>query len=101
MAKVKTSWRSFDFIYDFAVDGGLIGTLPMGVFLPANFLIPLATIQILTTLNSGTGLHQVSVGWTGNNTAITAAFAPGVPAFNLVPDLTFINPVTTAPVELT
>lgn len=101
MAKVFSYRRTQTCIYDFAVVGGAIGTYPMGIFFPANTLVVLATMQVLVAPNSGTGLHQISIGWTGNNTAITAAFAPGVAALNLVPDFTFINPVTPAAVEIT
>ncbi len=32
--KIKSSLKTIAFLYDFAVDGGAVGTIPMGIFIP-------------------------------------------------------------------
>ena len=92
MAKLTASFKSFTFIYDFAVDGGVVGPIPSGVFLPVNFLVVQSSVQILTPLAGGAGA-TVEVGVTANTaflypTTLLAAFltSNGIPVL-AAPDI--------------
>jgi hypothetical protein len=48
--------------YDFAVDGGAIGTIGLGVTLPDNAIITRAWYEVITTLTSSTDAATVAIG---------------------------------------
>ena len=75
MAKaVGVTRKNLSFVYDFAVDGGAVSTIGMGVFLPAGAVVMLGTAQVVTGLTSG-GAATIAVGWTGSTGAVIAALA--------------------------
>lgn len=63
MAKIITSTKSVAFRYDFATDGGGVGFIPMGVYLPANSIVKNGAVLGITNVTSGTGAAQISIGW--------------------------------------
>lgn len=74
MAKANgVSVKQLHFVYDFAVDGGAISAINMGVFLPAGAVVQFGVAQVVTALVGATA--TISVGWTGSLTALTAAVA--------------------------
>lgn len=61
MAAITQSRKSISFVYDFAVNGGTVGTFNMGVFLPQNVIIYFGYAKVVTTLTSG-GLATLAIG---------------------------------------
>lgn len=76
MARVTSgmSRKQLNFIYNFAVDGGVVSTIGMGVFLPAGAVVHWGVAQVVTALTSG-GAATIAVGWTGDTGALLAATA--------------------------
>lgn len=79
-----TSFKNKSFIYDFAVNGGAIGSIATGIFLPpgALFLPLLFMIDVLTTFTFGAGATY-EIGYLGNTTyygpATTLVSLPAAP----------------------
>jgi hypothetical protein len=66
-------------IYDFAVDGGAISTIGLGVFFPDNAVVTQSGFDILTTHTSAGDLATIAV--TSTDITIDAAVAIGTPSF--------------------
>jgi len=49
MAKRIVSAKDVAFVYDFAVDGGGVSTINMGVFLPNNAVVEYGCAKVLTS----------------------------------------------------
>lgn len=99
MAKSIASKKEITFNYDFTRDGGAIGTIGMGVFIPANAVLNLGHAKIITTCTSGGGA-TISVGWTGATTILINAAAVATFTAGAVVNgaLLSIAPVTTGAV---
>jgi hypothetical protein len=74
MAAVVTSRKSVSFLYDFAVNGGAVGSINMGVFIPANAVIYGGYILCQTALTSG-GSATISVGYSSAATILASNIA--------------------------
>lgn len=61
MAKLNSSFKWQTFTYDFAVDGGAISTIPMGIFISAKTVLCACNLCILISLASG-GAAVVDIG---------------------------------------
>jgi hypothetical protein len=62
-------------VYDFAVDGGAIGTIGLGVFFPDNAVVNQSAFDILTTHTSAGDIATIAV--TSTDVTIDAAVAIG------------------------
>ncbi len=70
MTKVKSALKTISFIYDFAVDGGATGSIPMGVYLPSNAMVLGTFIQSITDITSA-GAAIVDVGTLAGSTILS------------------------------
>lgn len=61
MAKIRSSFKSQTFLYDFNTDGGAIGTIGMGIFIPAICILVSIQITPVVDLTSG-GTTTVDIG---------------------------------------
>lgn len=83
--KITSSLKWGTFIYDFAVDGGAIGTKPMGVFINANSLVFFAESNVITTCTSGGAAH-ISIGVTPQiNEFLTPTAVASLTAGSILP----------------
>ena len=73
--------RKYTFEYNFARDGGVIGAIPMGVFIPDEALIWFGVAFVTTGLTSG-GAATIAVGTDLQAPALIAATAVAVWAIN-------------------
>ena len=74
MARALSTTKQVSFLYDFAVDGGLVSTIQMGVFIPNNAIIYYGVAKVTTALTSG-GAATIAVGYTGGTGDLIAALA--------------------------
>lgn len=63
---------SQSFEWNFAVDGGAIGSQATGIIIPNRANICIITGKIITAITDGGGGATIQVGWTGNLAAIFA-----------------------------
>lgn len=91
---VTSSFKNKSFVYDFAVDGGAIGSIPMGVIIAAgSLLVPqMCSIYVQTTFTSGAGATY-EIGILGSTQfytlPIVAAALPPAPAQTAIPNALF------------
>ena len=64
MSQIITSRKWASFIYDFDINGGAVGTIDMGVFIPTNCIIWYGYAKVITTCVGGAGA-KISIGFTG------------------------------------
>ncbi len=76
MARLITAKKIISAIYDFAVDGGAISTIGLGVFIPNNSVITNFFVKTNTTPTSA-GAATISFGWTGDTDALMIVNAMG------------------------
>lgn len=74
MSKINATFKSLSFLYDFAVDGGAVGAIGLGIFLPVGYIPISMTIVPVTNFTSG-GLAVISLGTVGNPTLAFSADA--------------------------
>lgn len=75
MARSITSLKYGSFIYDFATDGGSVGTKQMGKFLPPNCVVWFGYADVITTFTStGAALVSVGIGGATNNLIFNTAY---------------------------
>jgi len=74
MAKITTSEKSQAFVYDFNTDGGGIGTINMGDFIPIGAVIWFGFIKVIVNFASG-GAATIAIGFAGNTGALVNPIA--------------------------
>lgn len=69
MSKLKSSFKWQSFRYDFAVDGGAVSSIPMGIFMPVNCqLLGIALFQVTVPTSGGGGNATIDIGLLGGTT---------------------------------
>lgn len=94
MANFNGSLKSYNILYDFDIDGGAIGSIPMGLFIPKNVLILNSAFQCITSFSGGAGA-TFSVGILNDLTAflglssgvVTAAGNTGNGIYTVRPEI--------------
>lgn len=73
MARIQGKPNTYFFVYDFAVDGGAVSSINMGVFIPQFSIIKIGAATVATTLVGATA--TIAVGYAGATGALIAATA--------------------------
>lgn len=60
MGQIQSTHRTATFLWDFAEQGGAVGAIRTGIFIPNNAVINFGYAKVLTTLTSG-GAATISV----------------------------------------
>lgn len=81
MARLQTSKKEIAALYSFAVDGGAVSAINLGIFIPNNAIVTGFRVKTNTAPTSG-GAATISFGFTGNLVAFMvingiAAFVAG------------------------
>lgn len=79
MAKFTSSFKNKSFVYDFAVDGGLVSSIPMGISFPTGAALVGITFNQLTAFVGGAGA-TFEVGTASGTASLTPAGIPVVAA---------------------
>lgn len=82
MAQVKVASKTKAVVWDFAVDGGAVGTIELGEFITAPCIVKLVSFDVITTPTSATSTATVvvAVGATVIQPATIVTAFPAAPA---------------------
>ena len=78
MELITSSYKNKSFIYDFAVDGGVIGSFGTKMFIPPAAAIIASNVNVLTTITDGGGGASLNLGWIALATALNPFIGIGL-----------------------